>query len=282
MTMESNQEPGGRVVVITGAGSGIGAQTARLLVTRGIRVGLLDRDEKSVRAMESELGILSAACVADVTDTASLTVAMAAVADHFGGIDAIVANAGISGPGATVESIDPAEFERVIDINLLGVWRTVRAALPFVRERRGYVLAISSIAAVIPCPTMPAYAASKAGVEQFTRALRMELADTGIAVGTAYFGAIDTPMVARMRNEPGLNQLLERLGFAGRPVPVGHAAAAIVRGIESRHRTVSAPAYVPALLALRSVLAWTDPLLARLPAIRELVRDAAVANGASR
>ncbi|MFB8006972.1 short-chain dehydrogenase/reductase [Nocardia sp. NPDC056000] len=282
MTMESNQGPGGRVVVITGAGSGIGAQTARLLVARGIRVGLLDRDEKAVRAMESELGILSAAFVADVTDTASLTVAMAAVADHFGGIDAVVANAGISGPGATVESIDPAEFERVIDINLLGVWRTVRAALPFVRERRGYVLAIASIAAVIPCPTMPAYAASKAGVEQFTRALRMELADAGIAVGTAYFGAIDTPMVARMRNEPGLNQLLERLGFAGRPVPVGHAAAAIVRGIEGRHRTVSAPSYVPALLALRSVLALADPLLARLPAIRELVREASIANGASR
>ncbi|MFF2551334.1 short-chain dehydrogenase/reductase [Nocardia sp. NPDC058058] len=279
MTMKSNRGPGGQVVVITGAGNGIGAETARRLVAHGHHVGLLDRDEKAVRAMESELGARSIAIVADVTDAASLTSALAAVADHFGGIDVIVANAGISGPGATVESIDPQEFERVVDINLLGVWRTVRAALPFVRERRGYVLAVASIAAVIPCPTMPAYAASKAGVEQFTRALRMELADTGIAVGTAYFGAIDTPMVARMRNEPGLNRLLDRLGFAGRPVPVGRAAQAIVRGIEHRHRIVYAPSYVPALLALRSVLAWTDPLLARLPAIRELVREAAAVTG---
>lgn len=273
MTKKSNRA--GAVVVITGAGNGIGAETARRLVAAGLRVGLLDRDEQAVKARESELGANAVACVADVTDSASLHTAMRAVADRFGGIDAVIANAGISGPGATVAVIDPDEFERVIDIDLLGVWRTVRAALPFVLERGGYVLTVSSIAALIPCPTMPAYAAAKAGVEQFARALRMELADAGVAVGIAYFGAVDTAMVARMRQEPGLNQLLERIGFAGKPIPVGAAAQAIVDGVLERRGTVYAPWFVPGLLAFRSVLAWTDPLLARLPAVRDLVRTAA-------
>lgn len=157
------------------------------------------------------LGDRAAAFTVDVTDAGAMTAVMDEVAARHGGIDAVVANAGISGPNATVESVDPAAFERVVEVNLLGVWRTVRAALPHVRARRGYILMTSSIAAAIPCPTVAGYAASKAGIEAFGRALRIELAHTGTQVGIAYFGAVDTELVRGLITRPALREGLEKM-----------------------------------------------------------------------
>ncbi|GAS87993.1 short-chain dehydrogenase/reductase SDR [Mycolicibacterium brisbanense] len=176
----------------------------------------------------------------------------------------MVANAGISGPVATVSNIDPLDFENVVAVNLLGVFRTVHAALPYVIERRGYVVMVSSIMALIPSPTASGYAAAKAGVEAFGRALRVELADKNVRVGIAYFGLIDTGMVRGVVSTTGFAAALAKLpGFLGKPAPVSRAGAVLVDGIARRANRVFAPAYVRLLLDLRSLLALGDGLMSR-------------------
>jgi NAD(P)-dependent dehydrogenase (short-subunit alcohol dehydrogenase family) len=261
-----------KVVLITGGARGIGAEVARQLVERGALVSLLDRDGPGVKATAAALGERAVGFEADVTDTASLADAVAATVERFGGIDVVVANAGIAGVSASAATVDPAAFEQVLEINLLGVWRSVRAALPHVVARKGYVLVVASVAAVVPMPTFAAYGMSKAGVEAFGRALGLELAPGGTGVGVAYFGAIDTDMVTGLRDAPGIDQLLSALpATLGRPIPVSDAGAAIVRGITRRTATVHAPRWVPVLLALRGPLAPLDRLLGRIPGISRLI-----------
>ncbi|MQY04456.1 SDR family NAD(P)-dependent oxidoreductase [Actinomadura macrotermitis] len=258
----------GRVAVITGAAGGIGGETARRLAARGASVALLDRDAAGVARTAARLGPRAAAYPVDVTDTAGLAEVMRDIGERFGGIDVLVANAGVSGPLATVAAVEPAAFERVVEVNLLGVWRTVRAALPQVCARRGYILVTSSIAAAIPCPTVAAYGASKAAVEAFGRALRIELAHTGTAVGVAYFGTVDTGLVRGLLTRPGPDRFPRVIGA---PIPVARAGAAMTAGIERRARTVFAPWWVPALLAARAQLALADPLAARLRPLTSLI-----------
>ena len=261
-----------QVVVITGGARGIGAATARQLYDRGARVALLDRDVEGVKRAAAALGDRAIGVGADVTDADSLAKAMSAVVESFGGIDCIVANAGILGAAKTVGTANPDAFEQVIDINLLGVWRTVRAALPHVRQRNGYVLVIASIAAAIPMPTLAAYGASKAGAEGFARALRVELATTGTRVGVAYFGIIATELLDDASREPGMMGLIADLpGSLGKPLPVSRAASAIVAGIERRANHIYAPRWVAIATVLRGVLEPLDGWIARADAIRRTV-----------
>jgi NAD(P)-dependent dehydrogenase (short-subunit alcohol dehydrogenase family) len=276
----------GKTVLITGGARGIGADAARRLLDGGANVALVDRDAVALEATAAKLGDRAAAFVADVTDAGQLDAAVTGALGRFGGIDVTIANAGISGAPATVATIDPIEFERVIEINLLGVWRTVRATLPHVVERRGYLLPIASIAALIPSPLIAAYAASKHGVEGFARSLRLELAHTGTRVGVGYFSLIDTDMVRDALAEPAVARGMGSLpGFLSRPLPVGAAGAAIVRGVERRAKRVYAPRWVPALIALQGIggpvesLAGRDPRLVK--ALREAESAAATANAAA-
>jgi NAD(P)-dependent dehydrogenase (short-subunit alcohol dehydrogenase family) len=265
--MRARYDPADRTVVVTGAGRGIGADAARRLAARGARVALLDLDAGAVERLAGEIGERAAAFECDVTETAQLDAAIDGASERFGGIDVVIANAGIATVG-TVETIPPEDFERVIEVNLLGVWRTIRAALPQVVARRGYVLAVSSLAAAAHAPLMGSYAAAKAGVEAFANSLRGELAHRGTDVGVAYFGFIDTEMVRGAFDHPAAaeaNRRLERLApaFVTRRLPVGRAGAAIVRGVERRSRRVYAPRWIlPALLA-PGLLA--QPLLDRAP-----------------
>jgi NAD(P)-dependent dehydrogenase (short-subunit alcohol dehydrogenase family) len=265
-----------RVVLLTGAANGIGAETARQLVDKGALVALVDRDEKALGRLAEELGENVAAFAADVSDPVSVNAAVEAAAVHFGGIDVVVANAGITGPSQTVEDIDPVEFERVLQINLLGVFHTVKAALPHVVERSGYVLLVSSIMAVMPSPTVAAYAASKAGVEAFGRALRIELADAGVDLGIAYFGLIETGMVSGpAASAGGVGGIVAALpAWLAKPAPVRAAGAVMVAGIEGRARRVFAPWYVPMLLEPRVFLARADPVVGRSSAVKEVLRGA--------
>lgn len=256
----------GRAILITGGARGIGADAARRLIARGARVALVDRDGDAVERTAAELGDRATPFVADVTDFAALQAVVDGAATRLGGIDVAIANAGISGIPSPVATIDPAEFERVIEINLVGVWRTVRAALPHVVERKGYVLAIASLAAVVPAPLIAAYVASKHGVEGFARTLRMELAHTGTRVGVGYFGFIDTDMVRTARAQAIVQRTMGTLpGFLERPLPVGAAGAAVVRGVERRAKHVYAPRWVPAVLALRGLGGPVESLAARDP-----------------
>jgi NAD(P)-dependent dehydrogenase (short-subunit alcohol dehydrogenase family) len=275
----------GRTALITGGARGIGADAARRLLDKGANVALVDRDEVTLERTAAELGDRAEPFAADVTDGSALDAAVTGAAQRFGGIDVVIANAGISGEPATVATIDPAEFERVIEINLIGVWRTVRAALPHVVERRGYVLPIASVAALIPGPLIAAYTASKHGVEGFARSLRLELAHTGTKVGVGYFSFIDTDMVRDAVAHPAVARGMSSLpGALRRPLPVGAAGAAIVRGVERRAKRVYAPRWVPALIATRGLsgpvesLAGHDPRLVRT--LREAEERAAAATSA--
>jgi len=180
--------------------------------------------------------------------------------DRFGGIDVVMANAGIA-TGGMVRSIDPAAFERTIEINLLGVWRSVRACLPHVIEGQGYVLVIASLAAAVHGPGMAAYSASKAGAEAFADSLRSEVKHLGVEVGVGYFSFIDTDMVRGSDEHASLGGLRAQAGWPVRKTyPLSGAGRAIADGIEGRRRWIVYPQWGRALLVLRTALA---PLLER-------------------
>ena len=120
---------------------------------------------------------------------------MSEVVERLGGLDIVVANAGIAPKPRPMSVIGIEEFERVVDVDLYGVWRTVRPALPQVIERRGHVVVVASVYAFLNGVMAAPYAMAKAGVEQLGRALRVELAPHGASAGVAYFGFIDTDMV---------------------------------------------------------------------------------------
>lgn len=260
--------------MITGGAQGIGAETARQLVRVGARVALVDRQDAALQATAAALGGAACAVSADVTDREQMAAAVDRVVDVHGGIDAMVAGAGIAGTAGSIRTIEPADFERVIEVNLLGVWRSVRAVLPEIVTRRGHVVVVSSIAAILPTPLMAAYGASKAGVEAFGRSLRIELRPTGATAGVAYFGLVDTPMVTKdLLQQPATAHVARAMpGASGRPVPVTDAAAAIVRGIERRSARVWAPRWVGPLYRTRGWLTPLDAATARHTRFGEALR----------
>jgi NAD(P)-dependent dehydrogenase (short-subunit alcohol dehydrogenase family) len=246
----------GKVVLITGGARGVGAATAAELVARGAKVVLVDLDVEPLRELAGRLGEDSATWIAgDVTELADMRAAVARGVERFGAIDVVVANAGIASYGS-VAVVDPATFRRVIDINITGVFHTVRAALPELERRRGYVLVVSSEAAYAPSPGLAAYNASKAGVEHFANALRLELGYKGVAVGSAHMSWIDTPMVRDAQQDLGaFREMLDSLpGPLGARTAVEECARAFALGIEKRAYRVNVPGWVGALRWLKPVL----------------------------
>lgn len=243
----------GRVVLVTGAARGIGAQTARLAAARGARVALLGLEPQLLRRVADEVG--GAAFDCDVTDQAAVDRAVAATVDRYGRIDAVVANAGIANQG-TVAVSSPDALARTVEVNLVGVLRTVSATLPHVLAARGYLLLVSSAAAFTVLPGMAAYCAAKAGVEQFGNALRLEVAHRGVRVGTAHMTWVDTDLVRDAKADlPGFAETLRRLpGPLGAQTSVERCAEAFLRAIERRARRVYVPRSLAVVQALRPVL----------------------------
>src|SRR3954464_10053419 len=228
----------GQGVLIPGGARGVGAATARGLVRRGAKVVLVDLDAQPLRELEAGLGPDNATGVlGDVCSLEQMEAAVAHGIERFGRLDVAVANAGIASYGSVLE-VDPATFRRVIDINVNGVFHTVRAALPSLIERKGYVLVVSSLAAFAAAPGMSPYNASKAGVEHFANALRLEVAHHGVAVGTAHMSWIDTPMVRDAKRDlSSFRQMIDQLPPPlNRTTDVESCATAFVRGIEGRKR----------------------------------------------
>jgi NAD(P)-dependent dehydrogenase (short-subunit alcohol dehydrogenase family) len=233
----------GKSILVTGAARGIGAEAARRLARRGGRLALVGLEPEPLAAVAAECGPEAMWVEADVTDPAAFERAVSAVRERFGGIDVVVANAGI-GAGGLVRSVDPAAFERVLEVNLLGTWRTVRACLPSVIERRGYVLVVASMAAVVHAPGMAAYCASKAGAEAFANSLRLEVRHLGVDVGVAYFGFIDTDLVRASDEHPAFGSMRREVGGAmARTYPLSAAGEAIEEGVLGRARKVVVPRY---------------------------------------
>jgi NAD(P)-dependent dehydrogenase (short-subunit alcohol dehydrogenase family) len=259
----------GKVALITGAARGVGAATAAQLVARGAKVVLVDLDAEPLRELAERLGEDNATwLVGDVSELADMQAAVARGVERFGGIDVVVANAGIASYGS-VAAVDPATFRRVIDINVNGVFHTVRAALPELERHRGYILIVSSAAAYAPAPGLAAYNASKAGVEHFANALRLELGYKGVAVGSAHMSWIDTPMVQDAKHDlTAFGEMLASLpGPLGATTSVHACAEALARGIETRARRVNVPGWV-------GVLRWLKPVLSSRVAERQTGRDA--------
>jgi NAD(P)-dependent dehydrogenase (short-subunit alcohol dehydrogenase family) len=235
---------GEKVVLITGAANGIGAEVARQLHEKGARLVLTDVDTEQLATVSRRLGddrVL--AVVADVRDLSAMQAAVDDGVERFGDIDIVVANAGIATYGS-VRQVDPLAFTTLIDINVIGVFHTVRAALPSVINRRGYMLIVSSGAAYTTFPGAAPYAASKAAVEHFANTFRLEVAHLGVQVGSAHMSWIDTPLVRDSREDLSMiGDLLDSLPFSG-TASVQKCGAAFVRGIERRKRQINCPRWV--------------------------------------
>ena len=243
----------GKTVFITGAARGIGAETARRLAAKGARVALVGLEPEELERVASQCGPDAIWFETDVTDWDALERAAAGTVERFGGIDVVMANAGIA-VGGLVRSVDPQAWERVIEVNLLGAWRTVRTCLPHVIERRGYVLNVASLAAAAHSPLLSAYSASKAGVEAFSDSLRGEVAHHGVAVGVAYFSWIATDMVSGGDATVASGLLRGRMrGPLAKTYPLSVAIDAVEKGIETRARRVVAPGWARLLLTLRDI-----------------------------
>jgi NAD(P)-dependent dehydrogenase (short-subunit alcohol dehydrogenase family) len=245
-----------KVVLITGGARGVGAEVARRLHHKGANLVLTDVDDAALRNIGAELGgdrVLTA--VADVRDLAAMQDVARQAVERFGGIDVVMANAGISTYGSVLK-VDPEAFRTLVDINIVGVFNTVRAALPSVIERRGYVLIVSSAAAFAATPGLAPYDTAKAGGEQFANALRLEVAHLGVDVGAAHMLWIDTPLVQDAKSDlPSFRKMLDAL-----PRPLGNTTSveacgkALIKGIEARKRYIYCPNYV-------ALLRWFKPLL---------------------
>jgi len=266
----------GRTAFITGAARGIGAETARRLHAKGANVALVGLEPERLEAVAAQLGDRAIAIEADVTDFEALERAVAVTVERFGGIDVGVANAGIAftGPLATA----PVEqVERTLAVNFLGVWRTDRALIGQIAERKGYLLNISSLSAIAHAPLMAPYTSAKAGVEALTDALRMETAPSGAQVGCAYFGFIDTDLVRASFAQPSTQGVRRNSpGFLSKPAPVSTAVDAIERGIERRSARLWAPRWVGPMIALRGLIQPLTErrLLADQDGLRDSIRAA--------
>ena len=214
----------GLAAVVTGGASGIGLATARLLAEHGARVAVLDLDPSGVEPPLTGV-------TADVADDASVRAAVDRAAAELGGLDILVNNAGIGAAG-TVEDNDDAQWHRVFDVNVVGIVRTTRAALPYLR-RSGHAAVVNtcSIAATAGLPQRALYSASKGAVLSLTLAMAADHVREGIRVNCVNPGTVDTPWVGRLLDAAG-DPAAERAALEarqphGRLVTADEVAAAV-------------------------------------------------------
>ena len=272
----------GKTIFVTGAARGIGAETARRASARGANVAVVGLEPEELERVASACGDRGAAFECDVTDRDQTRAAVEGTIERFGGIDAVVVNAGI-GNGGLIRYMEPDAFEAVLRVNLIGSYRTIQATLPHVIERRGYVLQVASVAAVVHSPGLAAYSASKAGVEAMADSLRGEVRHLGVDVGAAYFSWIRTDMVTGSDDNPvGRRMQAELRGPLAKRYPPSKAADAIIQGIEERRRIVVTPGWVRPMIAMKTVLQRLaeSPRRSIIPEIEELTREEIEKRGA--
>lgn len=219
----------GAVAIVTGGASGIGAAAAALLAQRGARVAVLDRDTAGVPAE-----YFSTVC--DVTDSAQVDAAVAAVVDHYGSLDIVINNAGIGAAGDVSANGDD-EWHRVLDVNVVGIARVTRAALPHLRaSSRAAIVNTSSVVAAVGVPNRALYSASKGAVSALTLGMAADHVREGIRVNAVTPGTADTPWVGRL-----LDAAEDR-----------EAAASALRARQPMGRLVSADEVAHAIVYLAS------------------------------
>jgi len=221
----------GKVALVTGASSGMGLATARAFAEAGAAVVLADRNEPALRAATDALnaaghGALGVAC--DVADEAQVAAMVEQAVSRFGRLDAAFNNAGVQSPAAEIAEVGNDEYERVMAINLRGVWNCMKHELRRMRAQgSGAIVNCSSIGGLIGLPGRAAYHASKHGVIGLTRSAALEYAAKGIRINAVCPGTIETPMVAEMlAKEPeAMGAILKQqpIGRLGRPEEIAAA-----------------------------------------------------------
>lgn len=245
----------GQVILITGAAGGIGAATALRLAKRGAQLVLCDRNETALNAVAAGLEGQHLTMSLDVTDLDACQSAVDAAQRHFGRIDVVWANAGISA-FAPFDLMDAAAWHQVIHINLLGTYNIIKAALPAMIAARGYVAITASGASWAHSPSHSAYAASKAGVEALANSLRIELVDRGVDVGVFHPMWIRTPMVTdKQAHHDAFNVYFNALPAPLRKITeVDVLAAVLEQAFEHRETKVIYPHFNWLLHGFRAFL----------------------------
>jgi NAD(P)-dependent dehydrogenase (short-subunit alcohol dehydrogenase family) len=243
-----------KVALVTGSARGIGFETARHLIERGARVAIVDMDHLAAAEAANWLGERAIALPADVTDSIAMVDVVDEVVVRLGRLDVVVASASMAPEPSTTRAMTPLEFESVLDVNLFGVYRTVHPALPHIIANGGHAVLVASVHAFVDGVQPAPYAMSRAGVEQFGRSLRGELAQRGATAGVASFELVDT--------------VIAREGFDS-------AGKAITDGIENRAPWVTTPKQRRTYSLLRGLLKPAlDRRTGRNVTIQGDVRDA--------
>lgn len=191
----------GKIALVTGAGSGIGKATALKLAAEGARVAVLSRTESEVLQTCQEIiaaGGQSIELTADTSDEAQMRAAVDKMTENFGGIDIVVANAGINGVWAPIDDLKPDEWDRTMAVNLRGTYMTLHLTVPYLKMNGGSIVVVSSIngTRTFTTPGATAYTATKAGQVAMVQQLALELGKHGIRVNAVCPGAIDTSISA--------------------------------------------------------------------------------------
>jgi NAD(P)-dependent dehydrogenase (short-subunit alcohol dehydrogenase family) len=243
-----------RVVLITGAASGIGAATALELVAQGGTPVLVDCDAEPLAQMAQRCGPQTLYWVADVTQLQAMQEVVDKTISKLGHIDIVFANAGVAAFGP-VAYIDPEAWKRCFEVNVFGVFNTIRASLPAIMQQRGYVLINASSSSFAHPPVMSAYAASKSAVEAMGNSLRIEMAAHGVGVGVVHAGWVRTPLVTEGALHPGFVRLRATMpGPMNSETSPEETARVIVQGMLQRRRRIWVPAWLKILFALRALL----------------------------
>ncbi|MEQ1753735.1 MAG: SDR family NAD(P)-dependent oxidoreductase [Micropepsaceae bacterium] len=240
-----------KVAIVTGAARGIGAGVAKGLHTAGYVVSLVGLEGDLLRQNARALGERAVAFEADVTDRHSLGNAFEGTRERFGRIDTVVSNAGISNFDL-LRTMAPEHFRRVMAVNVEGTFNCIQASFPHLVESKGYFLGVASIAAVGAPPGMAAYGASKSATESLCNTFRSEVSHTGVGVGVAYFGWLDSDLVRTGNAHKGFHFVREHLPGPLKVIaPLQISIDAIVEGVKQRKAVVLAPGWVRLALALR-------------------------------